>query len=626
MTENLRRETVLEVREWEDEERALGASETDVPIAFASTYPVERMGRDGKPYLEVLSHDPARVDLSRAAAGLPLLIDHGDTQVGRVFNVRIGSDGKARGVARPGNHPDAAWVFADMRAGIRPDISVGYRTGDPVESRDSAGRLVREYAWAPHEISSVAVPADITVGVARTLEDEPASDDAPTETAPIRATTEVAVDQSVTPPTGADNRAKPEWVMEQVEKFKLPMSVARDIVASNVDAVRASEIMWAKISERQDRALSTPASPDLTEREVKSFSIVRAVSQILAGNRDGFEFEVSDALAAKEGKAVNERSILVPWQIKSSGMQKRTNEQIEATGSLGGNLNFTEYAGFVDILRESLVCLQAGVRYIPGLQGDFQWVTKATGTTGGWQSTELTNQSNSAMTFSTVTLAPKSYQDAVIWSRRLMAQSVESVEGLVRDEIAKNHAAAIESAILQGTGTGNPGGIYYLSSTGSVVGGTDGATPAASHVWELYSDVATANGLGSRMGFITHPRAIATLAQTAAFSGGTGGTILQPNVGPGGGTSAAGGNFMMAGYPVYNTSLVKSDITKGSATTCYFIAFGDWSQGVLGEWGSTELVVDPYTLAPSQIKISSIQQVDVQWLRAAAFSLMKDAK
>lgn len=153
-------------------ERAPAPGEPMV-VAISSEAPVERydwmMEGDGR-YLEVLDHGPGGPDLSYCRDGLPFLLDHEiDDQIGLGTPPVIGPDKVLRTTVTQGNHPDAAWVFADMAAGIRKKVSIGYWPGDTYEQTvQPDGTVVRRYrGWTLYEASSVAVPADYSVGVGR---------------------------------------------------------------------------------------------------------------------------------------------------------------------------------------------------------------------------------------------------------------------------------------------------------------------------------------------------------------------------------------------------------------------------------------------------------------------------
>lgn len=152
-------------------EREAGQTEAALRVAISSEAAVLRYDwRTDEEYLEVLDHGPEGPDLSYAQDGLPFLRDHrlGD-QIGLLQDVSLDADRRLRGTLTQGNHPDAAWLFADMRSGVRKKVSIGYWPGATyTQEKNAAGQLVRRYrGWMIYEASTVTVPADYDVGVGR---------------------------------------------------------------------------------------------------------------------------------------------------------------------------------------------------------------------------------------------------------------------------------------------------------------------------------------------------------------------------------------------------------------------------------------------------------------------------
>jgi HK97 family phage major capsid protein len=169
------REVIVSRRNGEEMEDAQDMA--PVAMALSSESPVERYDwRTGEYYMEVLDHSPGAIDLSYARDGLPFCLDHTlSAQIGIIDGVAIGDDRVMRGVARPGSHPEAEWVFKDMRDGIRKKVSIGYWPGEAyTQTKDAAGTITRRYTgWTLYEASSVAVPADYSVGVGRSASGAP---------------------------------------------------------------------------------------------------------------------------------------------------------------------------------------------------------------------------------------------------------------------------------------------------------------------------------------------------------------------------------------------------------------------------------------------------------------------
>ena len=145
----------LDIREANSEART-------VPASLSSETPVARWF--GK---ETLVHTADAVDLTRAAEGLPLLWGHNhDQPIGIVDQVAL-KNGKLRGVLRFSNNPKASEIFQDVRDGFLKNISIGYQINRWEESADSED--IRVIDWSLLEASVVAVPADATVGINRSL-------------------------------------------------------------------------------------------------------------------------------------------------------------------------------------------------------------------------------------------------------------------------------------------------------------------------------------------------------------------------------------------------------------------------------------------------------------------------
>ena len=138
-----------------------------VRIAISSEAPVERSFG-----AEILDHNETSIDLEFARSGrMPLLLDHDPRQqIGVVENVSLdGSSRVLRGDVRFGRNGLAKEVFDDVMDGIRSNISVGYA----VNKMDREGKdSYRVSSWSPMEVSVVSIPADRTVGVGRSADDD----------------------------------------------------------------------------------------------------------------------------------------------------------------------------------------------------------------------------------------------------------------------------------------------------------------------------------------------------------------------------------------------------------------------------------------------------------------------
>lgn len=129
-----------------------------VDASLASDVPYKRNS-----YTEVLTCTPEAVDLSRAGDGLPLLLHHDSTRlIGRVYDIR--ADGhKVRGRLTFFDTAEGREARAMVDGGHR-ELSIGYRV---IRRDEPKGGTVVVLRWVLDEVSIVSIPADATIGVAR---------------------------------------------------------------------------------------------------------------------------------------------------------------------------------------------------------------------------------------------------------------------------------------------------------------------------------------------------------------------------------------------------------------------------------------------------------------------------
>jgi len=126
----------------------------------------------GRGYEEVLSLDPAHVDLTRLNGGAPLLNTHGafdlEDVIGVVERAWIAREAGAyvgRATVRFSDRADVEPIWQDVKTGIIRNVSVGYAVR-AYEIREEEGTIPVWTAvdWQPLELSAVPVGADGAAG------------------------------------------------------------------------------------------------------------------------------------------------------------------------------------------------------------------------------------------------------------------------------------------------------------------------------------------------------------------------------------------------------------------------------------------------------------------------------
>ena len=282
--------------------------------------------------------------------------------------------------------------------------------------------------------------------------------------------------------------------------------------------------------------------------------------------------------------------------------------QLGMTDSTGGYL-IPPNAGaqLIGRLIAEAVLPQAGVQ-MPTVSGSpFTLPSVESGTTFYWTS-ESGASTKSTAAFGNRTWTPKRGTVFTKLSRYLLKQSSPAVEGVVRQIMAQDMALGLDSAGLEGGGTGGePVGLHPRTTT-NVTGvtstgpglltttqlfngtGTDGDYITYQYINQMVGLLAENNALrGSRLGVIGNPSAVKWLFQQSAvhYSGQSATT--------GGGTPimAPWMNWTQlsstTGFPWYITTTVAKTRTKGSTSgTASTLYMGDWSQMLMPMWGGME--------------------------------------
>lgn len=149
--------------------QSLDEEKRTVDIQFVSDAEVERRDFWGDKYFEVLTPETMRTERITQAGSL--LWNHlKDERIGKVLSVN-----RDIATVQLSRNAQAEEIFQDIKDGIAPAISVGYRVHDfvvdPVVEGDGTV-TIRATDWEPYEISFVSIAADISCGVRSQQNDE----------------------------------------------------------------------------------------------------------------------------------------------------------------------------------------------------------------------------------------------------------------------------------------------------------------------------------------------------------------------------------------------------------------------------------------------------------------------
>lgn len=589
-----------------------------VELAFASEESYRRWFG-----VEVLDCQPGSIRMGRLNNGGALLDNHdSDEQIGVVEKAWVDTDKVCRAVVRFSRSPEADAMFLDVQDGIRRHVSVGYMihkyTEETAISPDGTENTIcRVTDWEPYEISLVAVPADPTVGVNRNEGSDAhdtiivrtaAPEQAPVPT-PIKKETRIMEDNTLRNEGREAEQKRTADLLALADTYA--EFGARDIVAEFIrNGKNTEQFLNAIMGKVSDKHSSTRALEiGLTAKEKGAYSIQRAIQAVITGDwsQAGLERAASEAVAKRTG--FSPEGFFVPVDAYSRGFSA-------GTAGEAGNMVQTSVLGneFIDVLRNSLVLNQLGIRVLGGLTSNIAIPRKSSASTiASYAEIAAITASNPATT--QITMAPKRVGGQVLYSKQALIQANPDVDMMLRDDLAQGVAVQIENLAINGTGASNqPRGLFNFNGIGSVVGGTNGLALAWAHLVDLESACANSNSEpDARAGYLinTKVRGASKKIQKAANL-----PFIWDN-----------GPQPLNSYRAAVTNNVSSTGTKGTASgICSSAAFSsDWSDLVLALFGGLDIVVDPYSQAGTgQVVITANQFIDVACRQPASFAAITD--
>ena len=565
-----------------------------VRISVSSEEPVERSF--GK---EILSHRAEDIDMTFMDSGnAPLLMDHNMTkQIGVIEEFRLDEAAKrTTAVVRFGKSELAREAFQDVVDGIKSNISVGYSITKMERQSDKEHGEYFRASFKPVEASIVSVPADLSVGVGRSA----------TELNKKQVTLKMENEKQEVNLDEVRSISADEARKEFAKNSKEILDLAakhnkRDLGNQAIGSQMSVEEFRGQLLEQI--STSTPIDSGneigLTEKESQRFSLVKAV-RALANPTDRraqedakFEFECSNAASQAEGKT--SQGVMMPADVLRNWTRDLN------TGD-DSSLVAEDYKGgsFIDVLRNSSSVMAAGATLLNGLQGNVVIPRKTAGSTAAFLATEGAAAGESEFTSDSVTMTPKVVGAFSDVTRLLLGQSALSVENLIRDDLMKGIATAIDTGALLGSGTnGNPRGIR--NTTGINTSTFAAATPTWAEIVAMESAISGDNALFGTLRYICRPSEFGTMKVTSKDTG-SGQFIVSPD-------------NSVNGYEVIRSN----QVTAGD------FYFGNFADLLVGFFGSLDINVDPYSLSSTgSVRIVALQNCDTAVRHPESFILSND--
>lgn len=560
----------------------------------------------------ILDHNPESCRLERINSGGSLLYAHNRNQkIGANQGARIDADRKGRAVVKFSQVGLGAEKFQDVQDGIETTVSFGFRVlelspevGNDGKQMEIDGELVyRSRDWEPFEFSLEPIPADYSIGIGRTLSEEKNSQSLKTIITPIikreLEKTMSELNNNNTPvPTPAPatvTRPEAELAKEFVAYGEIygQGELARDFFNDG----KTMDDLKRKISEVRAEQAKIPQKPavQLTGRELEGYSLSRGIMAI-ADKDNSFELEVSQELARKLGN--HSGGFLLPISpefIRRFAPQSLNRAGLDSlTDTKGEEVVFNQAGSFIDMLRNRAKVIMLGATVLSGLQGGPLELPRQTAAATVNETTENPADDNteSELTLDSVTLTPRSLMVTTKYSRQLLRQNTYSIDQIVLNDIIAQHALKVDrDAIHHATR-----GLYAASG---VTGVAFGGAITNTKIVAMETAVNDLNGDIGNMAYLTTAKVRGAGKETVRFAN-TDKTIWTDD-------------NTMNGYRAEASNQVSKVMNVSAATggSGHGILFGVWSELFIAEWGSLEILADPFTLGgKAMVRILSFQMVD----------------
>jgi len=599
--------------------------------------------------IEILSHDPGAVDLSRLNSGAPVLWMHDWSDQRGVVEpgtARIDGDRKGRALLRFSKNEEGEKLLTDIEDKIVTKVSVGYLPAAMklVEERDGVDVfLITE--WQPYEISMVSVPADDDVGVGRSAEtpqeeraQEETNNPASINENPSARTQPTMFEKITRDATGNLVRAKVDAEGKILEVLEIIERAGADATAAHTRGADGERARVKAISElgktygQSEKAMQFIAegkSPEdfqrellhdfsvqrsakplaeqeaeagigMTQKQVRDYSIFRIARamhpEATKADRDAAAFEMECSTVAARAYGKTPKGIIIPGDVLMDRAFGTGTNGTSGNGSAAIATNLLA-GSFIDILRKRAWVMKRA-RTLAGLVGNVD-IPRQNATTQAYWVGEGGAPTAGTPGLDQITFTPKTVGAYTDITRRLMMQATPDAEAIVRDDILKVMALEIDRVAIYGTGTEyQPKGLKNTTGIHAVALGTAGAPTYAEYV-QMETAIALDNADVDNMSYAFNAAIRGKAKTTLQFPGVNGSQrIWEP------------GNTING----YATD-VSNQIVSGD------VLFGNWADLVIAMWGGLELRVDPYALSTSGgLRLIALQDLDVNLRRVESFT------
>ncbi|MGV0820813.1 phage major capsid protein [Martelella sp. AMO21009] len=357
--------------------------------------------------------------------------------------------------------------------------------------------------------------------------------------------------------------AKDKLEENEEQRFKALETEVEDIDRQIVREERMAAF------EREENADPVNDNRELS-RELRNYSLAAAISGALSGRLTGREAEVHQELTrGRENRSgASGIHLAVPSDVLMGTIETR--DQSVGTAAAGGYTVATQLGRVADRFRPSLKVESMGATVLRGLTGFLDLPNMIGSGSTSWVA-EGGNATRSSVTFGKVSMAPNTITGEYGLTRRLMLQSNEAMETILRRDLGLMLAQGLDLAAIAGTGTDNqPLGLLETADIPTVETEVAFSDTTANLIAELEQDDVTGTAA-----FLTNPTVIKACRK---LKDGDGHTFSQAE--------------LFHNGRVEVSTQVPDDI--GETEDKSALIYGQWGELYIGYWSAVDILINPY--------------------------------
>ncbi len=593
-----------------------------VEVTAATDYPVTRWmydqaKRDYVDFNEILSFAPEHMNAERLEQGVvPLLDNHnrfgGAEGVRGVVSDYNTENGQLNATVRFSKREESQAIADDVEDGILKGFSLGYRVHEYTPDGTTGENGLPNYVatrWEPLELSAAPIPADPrstarsiddvknkhTAHVIRKIEETPTPAPKPKKETPQQR--EVATNKHT-----MKNSTELKKLRE--DKTRLLQSLNDQAERSEADETRMDELaaeiatLGTQIEAREQReaVLAATAAPaptgDGERKEINAAVRAADFGRAFASLHDGKELKgaIGEINAegqrhSKEGGGSNVLSYPTAWLGRAGGA-----DDFQAGSGDGSGFVPTEVPAFIQALMAPTVMETAGVTVLNGLVGTVQFPRESVAASATAEG-EVDADAGSGLEIDQWQMSPKRYSSNTKYSKQLLLQSPLAAEQIIGDALRRGMNRKLNTDMFTGaaggasiTGLFNYTGINEPITTDS----TDYEAIAA----------ALRKSILANHGDVTTAKMILSPTSDELFGSAANVTGVDALIRDG---RIKGMEFMATPYVADATADIRGRVVAGN-----------FDNILMGNYGSLDFVIDPFTSAgTAQIIIHLNRWVDM---------------